>query len=224
MQASALSVELLDTSPSDATLLARVGRGDTAAFEGLYDRHRAIAHSRAMRFCRNAPDAEEIVQDAFVKVWRSAASYDPSRGSARNWILTMVTRRAIGGYRQSRHRLSEHSVDGLEGKLTADGDTHLQIEANERKQAVRSALCGLPADQRQALGLTYYVGLSHAEVAATTRAALGTVKGRIRLGHARMRNSLGEALAISADVGRRMPPPRIDCATAASPGCGGHAS
>ncbi len=221
---SALSPEQIDTSTCYANLLVRVARGDTAAFEWLYDRHRAIADSRAVGYCRNGADAEEIVQVAFAKVWRSAAAYDPSRGSARNRILTVVTRRAIDGYRKSRRRLSEHSSDELRGQLVADGETHLRIEENDREQGVRGALGALPADQRQALGLTCYAGLRHAEVAAATCAALGTVKGRIRLGRARMRSSLGETFAISADVGRRMPPPRIDFAAAASPGCGGRAS
>jgi RNA polymerase sigma-70 factor, ECF subfamily len=224
MTGSTLSPHTFHFSLPDRSLLARAGRGDEAAFECLYDRHRVAAHYRALRYCQSRFDAEEIVQEAFVKVWRSAALYDASRGSVRVWILAVVTRRAIDKYRWARRRVIEQSIDGREDEIAGQCDTHLQAEADERQHAVRAALRGLPVDQRRALALTYYAGLSHSEVASTTRDALGTVKGRIRLGHARLRTALSDAAIVTAGDARRMPRPRIDCATATSPGYGGHAS
>lgn len=176
---------------ADSELLARSARGDADALAALYDRHAAAAFALAMRMCRSRPAAEEICQEAFLSVWRSADRYDPARGSARTWLLGVVHNRAIDHLRRSatRDRLRA-SDDGITERVPAPERTDAQAAQHEEAAAARAALDGLPPTQRQAVELAYFAGLTHTEIAVRLRVPTGTVKSRIRLALHKLREQL----------------------------------
>jgi RNA polymerase sigma-70 factor, ECF subfamily len=185
-----MSIFTSPIEPSDAFLLERAGRGDARAYELIYDRHRHSAYALAERICGRRCVAEEVVQEAFLSVWRRAFVYEHSRGSARAWILAIVRNRAIDERRRRRGGgYSETVMEGVE-EISAATTTDTEVERRERRHAVRAALRVLPAAQCEALVLSHYAGLSNRETAAIVGLSLGTVKGRIRLGHARLRRDL----------------------------------
>jgi RNA polymerase sigma-70 factor (ECF subfamily) len=186
MPALPLATELTDTA-----LLERVGRGDPHAYELIYNRYRRPALGLAQRMCGRQCVAEEIVQEAFLAVWRCSGSYSESRGSARSWIFTIVRNRAIDE-RRRRGRGDETMLDGLEEKLAGSTLTDVEVERRERRHAVHGALRRLPRAQRDALVLSHFRDLTNHETAAVLGRSLGTVKGRIRLGHAKLRHDLIE--------------------------------
>lgn len=178
---------------SDEELLQRVSQGDTRAFERFYDRHRCAAFAQAYRYCGTRWAAEEVVQDAFVKVWRSAHTFDASRGAARAWICAVIRHCALDEVRRHDRRSGhEKTLHGLEESLEASTRTDLQVERRERRGAVHDALMKLPVAQRRAVALSCMAGFTQIQIAAATGDPLGTVKGRIRLGQAKLRDSLAE--------------------------------
>ncbi len=181
----------ISTEPTDAALLTRIGRGDTHAYELIYKRYRRQAHAIAQRLCGRHCIAEEVVQEAFLAVWRCAGTYTRDRGNARSWILTIVHNRAIdNSRRRARTERGETVLDGLEDLLAGPLLTEVEAERRERKHAVHGALLRLPAAQREALVLCHFRGLTNHETAEVVGRSIGTVKGRIRLGHARLRREL----------------------------------
>jgi RNA polymerase sigma-70 factor, ECF subfamily len=182
---------------ADEELMPLVYAGETRAFEVIFDRHAGAAFSLAHRMCGRRPLAEEIVQEAFVSLWRSTARYDPSRGSVRSWVLRVVHNRAIDAFRRelpsTAHDVSD---DWMTETLPARERTEEQVEQRTEALLVRSALDDLPRDQRQVIELAYYGGLSHAQIAATLGLPAGTVKGRMRLGLSKLRIALGEPAGV----------------------------
>ena len=174
----------LVSPPSDADLLERVAQGDHAAFAELYDRYAGLVHALALRILRERADAEEVVQDAFVQAWRQAARFDAARGSVPAWLVTIARSRALD---RRRRRGPQMLTEVTENTLV----THPPEPQPTLGPAVRRVLEGLPAEQRRALELAYYEGLSQSEIALRTGDPLGTVKTRIRLGLGRLRDALG---------------------------------
>lgn len=179
---------------ADEELMELARDANAQAFEVVYDRHADAAFSLAYRICGQRQLAEEVVQDAFLTLWRSGARYDRARGSVRSWILGIVHNRAIDALRRvavrDRGRVSD---DGLEARVPAPERTDLQVLADQQGREIRAALAALPDEQRRVIELAYFGGLTHAEVANALAMPLGTVKGRMRLGLAKLRVSLGEA-------------------------------
>lgn len=178
------------TTTSDATLLRRIGRHDTAAFETFYDRHATSVHALATRIA--GPQlADDVCQDVFVALWRSAGGYDDALGSPRGWLLSITRNRSIDHIRR-RTRVGEHETpgDALLEVQPAPQDTDSvalrRIEADE----IRGSLAVLSANQLEAVALSYVAGLTHPEIASRLCIPLGTVKGRINRGLARMRTEL----------------------------------
>jgi RNA polymerase sigma factor (sigma-70 family) len=175
---------------SDEALPALVARGDEAALAELYDRFGRVAYGLALRIVRDATLAEDAVQDAFLAAWRTAVSFDPGRGKTSTWLLTLVHRRAVDVVRREERR----RADPLESDPTSGGDSTDETAAlREQRRAVQSALSQLPPDQRQALELAYYGGLSQSELAERLGVPVGTVKSRMFAALARLRDLLGEA-------------------------------
>jgi RNA polymerase sigma-70 factor (ECF subfamily) len=176
---------------ADEDLMQLVQRAEAAAFEIVYDRHATAAFSLAYRMCGARPAAEEVVQEAFLSIWRSGARYDRRRGSVRTWILGITHHRAIDALRrgtvQDRHRASD---EGIEERFEADERTDLEVARREEAQEVRGALDELPADQRRAIELAYFGGFTQSEIAEMLDVPIGTVKGRMRLGLEKMRGRL----------------------------------
>jgi RNA polymerase sigma factor (sigma-70 family) len=179
----------LDATASDEQILEAVGRGDDDALGVLYDRFGRLAYGLAYRILRDQALAEDAVQEAFLTVWRSADAYKRERAKPSTWILTVVHRRAVDLVRREQRRRGEPLEAAPEPTAgPADEDASLR----DRRTAVQSALRELPDDQRQALELAYYGGLTQSELAERLGVPLGTVKSRMFAGLGRMRELLAE--------------------------------
>ena len=176
---------------ADEELVHVVRGGDAAAFEVLYERHATAAFSLAFRMMGSRPAAEDVVQDAFLSMWRSNARYDRGRGSVRTWILGIVHNRAIDALRRSApHDRRRASDEGIAERFEAPERTEVEVARLVEANEVRSALDTLPADQCQVIELAYFGGFSHTEIADMLDTPVGTVKGRMRLGLQKMRGQL----------------------------------
>ena len=182
-------------SPSrddEARLLSRIASGDQKALRALYERCAGQALAVALRLLREPRDAEEIVQEAFIEVWRRVDSYDPARGSASAWLVSIARNRAIDRLRAGQ------SVARMKVAMRPETDAshhpapREEAEARQDRQRIRVALDALPTDQRQALELAYFEGCTQQEIATRTGEALGTVKTRVRLGLQKMDKLLTE--------------------------------
>jgi RNA polymerase sigma factor (sigma-70 family) len=171
----------------DAGLLAAMAGGDEAALAALYDRFGRAAYGLAYRILRDGALAEDAVQDAFLAAWRTAAAFDPARGSASAWLLTLVHRRAVDVVRREDRRRALPLEDA---PVTSGDATDESAEVREQRRAVQAALAQLPDDQRRALELAYYGGLSQAELAEELGVPLGTVKSRMFAALAKLRDLL----------------------------------
>jgi RNA polymerase sigma-70 factor (ECF subfamily) len=187
-------------SSKDGDLIKAVAEGDADALAVLYDRHGGAVYALCLRMLRDADDAEELLEDVFWQLWRRANQFDPTRGSALAYLLTLTRSRAIDRLRarDRRVRLRNEIPDPLLGEsllgAATVGDSPLQETlALERRARVRSALADLPAPQREAVELSFLEGLSHPEISTRLGEPLGTIKTRIRSGLLRMRDSLRDA-------------------------------
>ena len=174
-------------------LLARSARGDESAFARLYDATASRVHGLVLRVVRDPAQAEEVTQEVFLEVWRTAARFDRSRGSALSWLMTMAHRRAVDRVRAaeaaSRNETTYHQQNpALDHDQTAEA-----AEASLEARRVRDALDALTAVQREALELAYFGGYTHTEVARMLDLPVGTAKTRIRDGLIRMRDAMGVA-------------------------------
>ena len=175
----------------DEVLLERLTRKDPEALDALYTRHGRTAFALAYRVLGSPEAAEDVVQEAFLSVWRNAGSYQQARGSARGWLLAVVRNRAIDAIRAREARPKISATVEEMGTLPA-GDSDPAEDALRRveAEAVREALASLPSEQRETVELAFFSGLSYPEVAARTGAPLGTVKSRMRLALERLRGLL----------------------------------
>lgn len=178
---------------ADEDLMAFVRDGEPRAFEVIFDRHGGAAFSLAYRMCGRRAMAEDVVQEAFVSLWRSGARYDPRRGSVRNWVLGVVHNRAIDAFRRSVvHEGRNVSDEGLAERLPADEETASEVARRDEARHVREKLQELPAEQQQVVELAYFGGFSHTQIAEMLQLPAGTVKGRMRLALTKMRIALGD--------------------------------
>jgi RNA polymerase sigma-70 factor, ECF subfamily len=173
---------------TDESLLARVARGDDDALGSLYDRFGRVAYGLALRILRDERLAEDAVQEAFLAVWRQAASFRPERANARSWVLTFVHRRAVDLVRREERRRAEPLETEAEA---ATGSTAEAVELRGRREAVQRALAQLPEEQRRPIELAYYGGFSQSELAERLGEPLGTIKSRMFTGLKRLRELLG---------------------------------
>ena len=167
---------------ADEELVSLVEQGDAEAFAMLYERHSRPAYSLAYRMMGEKQSAEDLLQDALLKVWRAAASYRPERGSVRTWILSIVHNRGIDQLRSlaSRRRTQER-VEASAPRVQPS-EAFTQAWRNTQREQVREALGTLPAEQLKILELAYFSGYTHVEISELLGVPLGTVKGRMRLG------------------------------------------
>ena len=173
--------------------MALVQDGEPRAFEVIFDRHSAAAFSLAYRMCGRRAMAEDVVQDAFLSLWRSGARYDRRRGSVRNWVLGVVHNRAIDAFRRGVVRESRNVPDdGVAERLAGPERTEDEVARRDEAKHVREALDELPAEQRQVIELAYFGGFTHTEISEMLTLPAGTVKGRMRLGLTKLRMALGD--------------------------------
>jgi len=189
------SVRIVDVRAlADEELMELVQDGEVRAFELIFDRHASPAFSLAYRMCGRPAMAEDIVQEAFLSLWRSAAAYDPARGGVRAWILSIVRNRAIDAFRREGAKAAtDVGEEGLAERLPALELTDREAERRDDARQVRDALKGLPPDQRQVIELAYFGGFTHTQIAEMLKLPAGTVKGRMRLGLSKLRFALGDA-------------------------------
>ncbi len=173
---------------ADEELMALVQGGDADAFEVVYDRHCDVAFSLAYRMCGRRATAEDVLQEAFLALWRTGARYDSTRGSVRNWILRIVHNRAVDALRRGgvRDRHALHG-EGTVERVAGSENIEEQILDRERSQEMAGALWVLPKEQSRVLELAYFGGFTHTEIASMLEMPVGTVKGRMRLGLAKLR-------------------------------------
>jgi RNA polymerase sigma-70 factor (ECF subfamily) len=185
---------MTDRSPStdDALLAQRIRSGDRDALGELYDRYASVALATALRVVANREQAEDLVHDGFVAVWQKIDRFDPMRGSLRSWLLTVVRNRAIDRLRSARSSIAIEVADEQSLLRTSPNPTWEAAIARRSAAELRSALEGLPAEQRQAIELAYFGGNTYREIAVLTNVPLGTANGRLRLGLAKLRDSLQE--------------------------------
>lgn len=167
---------------ADEDLISEVEDSDPRAFAALYDRHGRAAYSLAYRIMGERQAAEDLVQEAFLKVWRSSGGYRADRGSVRTWILSIVHHRGIDLLRSLSSRQRTRERFEATAEKSQPSEAFNEVWKNSQRDQVREALRTLPEEQLKILELAYFSGYTHVEIAEMLDLPLGTVKGRMRLG------------------------------------------
>lgn len=184
---------------ADAALLREIARGDRDAFTRLYDRFSRPLFAVASRILHDAAEAEDVVHDAFISIWQKSATFDPARCSAFGWAIALTRNRAIDRLRtrHRRHEILDTSVPadlGYDETTTNSATSSADLSLKERATTVRDAVTQLSPEQRRALELAFFSGLTQQEIAARLHEPLGTVKARIRRGLLKLRDLLADRL------------------------------
>lgn len=166
-----------ENSASDWSLLERVVRKDESALAALYDRYSRLVYAESIRILHDSGAAEEILQDLFLQIWRTAEKFDPQRGSLAGWLLVAARNRCIS---RLRRRDSQTNDELTETTIVLPCNLESAAAQNQLLNRVKNALNTLPDGQREAIELAYFEGMSHSEIAGRTGAPLGTVKTWIR--------------------------------------------
>jgi len=182
-------------TPPDSDLLHAIARGDESALAALYDRYHSILLGLLLRILHNRVEAEDVLQEVFLQIWQRAANFDEARGRGFTWMVTLARSRAIDRLRslQSRQRADDTA---LRDAPEAVGDASDDAYHAEQREIVRAALAQIPEEQRRALLLAYFEGLTQSEIAARLGQPLGTVKTRMRSGMTKLRDLLGEKMRL----------------------------
>ncbi len=178
---------------SDVELLHAVARGDEEALARLYDQYRVILFSVLVRILKSREEAEDVLQEVFLQVWRRAKDFDQSRGKPFTWLVTLARSRAIDRIRQlgARQRLADSAAQNTSDVVS---DAVSDTLHSEQREIVARALATLPDEQRRTLNLAYFDGLTQSEIAEQLGTPLGTVKTRMRSGMIKLRELLGEQM------------------------------
>jgi RNA polymerase sigma-70 factor (ECF subfamily) len=176
---------------SKEELLARVATGDQQAFAALYDEVSPRVFGLIRRLLVDHSQSEEVTQEVFLEIWQNATRYEPTKGGALTWILTMAHRRAVDRIRASQASRDRDVKIGIRDFVAEYDNVSETVEITIEHERVKEAMAQLTELQRQAVTLAYYGGFSHSEVAAMLKVPLGTVKTRLRDGMIRLRDELG---------------------------------
>jgi RNA polymerase sigma-70 factor, ECF subfamily len=174
---------------TDEDLISLVGAGDAFAFSALHDRHSRATYSLARRLTGDEQDAEDLAQETFLKVWRSADSYRTQRGSVRTWMLSVVRNQSIDRLRSQASRRRTQEKAEAEAPRSQPSEVFAETWRNFNRDLLRQALGEVPYEQREVLALGHFSELTHAEIAERLCLPLGTVKGRMRLGLKKLRKN-----------------------------------
>jgi len=179
----------------DLEIVERIARREPEAFTVFYDSHAPMVFGFLCRLLTERTEAEDALQETFWQVWRQAGSYDSSRGSPQAWLIQIARSRGLDRLRQVRLRAKRDAgpIDDLYKQLSAQDRTDAKTMEQDRQQAVRRALNGLPSEQREVVTLAYFNGCTHQEIAARLRTPLGTIKTRIRLGMMKLQKVFQDA-------------------------------
>ena len=178
--------------PSDAELLQRISAGDRAAFAAFYDRHATLMFSVACKVLRDQGEAQDVLQEVFVQIWEKARNFDPALGKASSWAAILVRNRAIDRIRASQRRTRLAEQAGAEWEVAADiaRTANEAIHGTDKARLIQQAIGGLPVEQRHAIELAYFSGLTQDEISQKLNEPLGTIKARIRRGLLKLRDQL----------------------------------
>jgi len=191
-------------APDDETLIARIAAGDSRALEMLYDRYARVVYSTALRMLGRAELAEDVVQETFWRVWRRSSTFQTGRGHVSSWIFGIAHNLSIDELRRQRSRPNEVYDDESHPVLRDIVDQRLDVAGaaleQERRRMIRAALEQIPLEQREAIELAYFGGLSQSEIAARLQNPIGTVKTRVRLGLQKLRDILTAQGVDSVDL------------------------
>jgi len=180
-----------DTNQVLAELLRSSARGDQTSFARLYDATSGRVHGLVLRVVRDPAQAEEVTQEAFLEIWRTAARFDSARGSAISWLLTIGHRKAVDRVRSAQASTRRDTTYHDTNQPVAHDETAEAVTTNLEAQRVRHAMMQLTHAQREAIGLAYFGGYTHTEVASMLDLPVGTAKTRIRDGLIRLRDAMG---------------------------------
>jgi RNA polymerase sigma-70 factor (ECF subfamily) len=180
---------------SDEVLASQVAQGDAAALESLYDRHSSTVLALTLKVVGDQPAAEDVLQETFWRVWRSASTFQPQRGSFTGWLFRIARNLAIDAYRRRTVRPAEFvetdDADSILDRMPdPDVDVAEQAQSLFKNRQVREAMASLPHSQRQVIEMAYFYGMTRHEIAKTTGEALGTIHTRARLGLQKLREEL----------------------------------
>lgn len=178
-------------------LLTKTGQGDRASFEQLYDRYAGVLFSTAYRVLNDQEAAEDVLQDVFVQIWDKAPTYDPARGKPLTWAVTMTRNKSINRLRSTHRRYRLQNEVERETEImeqTPDRSSADAVDSAEKSRIVRSAVMQLSKEQRQAIELAFFSGLTQAEIADELKEPLGTVKARIRRGMMKLKEIISPNL------------------------------
>lgn len=186
---------------SDVALLQAIARGDEASLARLYDQYRVILFGLLVRILNSREEAEDVLQEVFLQVWRRAGDYDEQRGKPFTWLVTLTRSRAIDRLRvlSARQRLATAAAQDQPAEAS---DALKETVRSEQKDIVRQALAELPEEQRRTLLLAYFEGLTQTEIAAKLNAPLGTVKTRMRSAMSKLRETLRTQTGILGEANR----------------------
>jgi RNA polymerase sigma-70 factor, ECF subfamily len=179
-----------DNMEAEIELLRQIGRGDKDAFATLYDRFHGVLFATAYRMLNNRETSEDVLQEVFLQIWEKAALYDPSRGKPMTWAITLTRNKTIDRLRsgQRRARLQGEIEEQAKSDVQFDDkDSVSDMNLAENASAVRQALTKLPPEQREAIELAFFSGLTQTEITEKLKQPLGTVKARIRRGMMKLR-------------------------------------
>jgi len=185
--------------PSDQELLERISRRNPDALSTLYDRYNKVVYGLLLTMLKDTDNAEDILQEVFIQIWRKADSYDPALGQPKNWILRIAHNRAINLIRANRNRKKDSEISLSTDSAVAQAEQFANVGVEEavakvsnfeENRYIASALTKLPAEQRLLIELAFFQGYSHSEIAEITEIPLGTIKTRIRAGIKNLRKQL----------------------------------
>jgi RNA polymerase sigma-70 factor (ECF subfamily) len=186
------SVETLSPDAAWLEWMRRIASGDEAALGALYDASSRLVYGLALRILGDAGTAEDVTLDVYMQVWRQAGRFDPARGRVSTWLLTMARSRAIDRLRDSQLQHSKHeTLEVLADFEGGEPDPEESAAMAQKRARVQVALNSLTPDQRRAISLAFFGGLSQTEIASKLNEPLGTVKTRIRSGMLKLREILG---------------------------------
>lgn len=177
------------SSVKENELLPKIAIKDKAAFDELYKRFSQVVYNLSFRVVNNKSDAEEVVQEVFVQIWRKADRYDQGRGAVATWIMNITRSRAIDKIRRGKKTRNNISMDDTFMQFISQKGFIVE-DANEKREILQNALSEIPEDQKTVIETVYYRGFTHTEAAEELQIPVGTVKTRLRLGILKLRELL----------------------------------
>jgi RNA polymerase sigma-70 factor (ECF subfamily) len=172
-------------------LLLRTARGDETAFESLLERFAPLVYGIALRVCEDQSQADDVAQEAFLDVWRTAARYESAKGSAQAWVVTIAHRRAVDRVRSETSRTRREAQSRALLPLIEFDEVAEAVEAESDRDRLRGCLGALSRIQRESINLTFFDGLTHSQISTKLQVPLGTAKARLREGLGKLRGCMG---------------------------------